>query len=225
MEPFYLLQNETTDFPAPSSLGSYDFSVIGSNLEPDTLIGAYKKGYFPWFNEGEPIMWYHPLQRLVIFPDKLHISKSMRTTLNQNKYRFTIDRAFPEVMELCKNTARKGQPGGSWIHGRTETSYGQLFERGIAHSAEAWKDGELVGGLYGVQLGQVFFGESMFANQPNASKFAFINFVRNFQKKGGMLIDCQMETPHLRSLGGVLISRKEFVSYLEKYIPQNDNVW
>lgn len=225
MEPFYLLADENNNFPAPSTLNSYDFSVIGANLHPDTLIKAYKLGYFPWFNEGEAIFWYHPEQRMVILPENLHISKSMKPALNQHKFNFTIDRAFPEVIQSCKTTLRKGQPGGSWIHDLTESAYGELFNLGIAHSAEAWLNGKLVGGLYGVQLGQIFFGESMFSLLPNASKFALIKFVKYFQKKGGVLIDCQMETVHLRSLGAKLISRKDFVSYLEKYIPQNDNIW
>ncbi len=221
----HFVDNDSDEFPAPSLLKSKDLAVIGSNLKPTTIIKAYKKGYFPWFNAGEPPCWFHMDPRMVLFPKNLRVSKSMRQLFNQNKFTFTTDQDFAGVVRSCRYISRREFSGSSWISDEIEASYGELFKRGIAHSAETWFDSELVGGLYGIQLGSIFFGESMFAKEANASKFAFINFVRQFAKDGGCLIDCQQNTSHLFSLGAAPISRRDFVRYLEKCIPQNDNVW
>lgn len=213
------------EFPPPSVLSTKDLAVIGSNLDPATLIKAYRLGYFPWFNPGEPPCWFHMDPRLVLFPENLRISKSMRQVMKQNRFTFTTNKDFKEVIRLCRHIPRKGFNGNSWISDDIEASYNALHEMGIAHSAEAWKDGQLAGGLYGIQLGKVFFGESMFAKETNASKFAFIHFVQHFAHEGGCLIDCQQNTSHLFSLGAAPIPRKEFVMLLEKWIPQNENVW
>lgn len=225
MEQLFFLPSDVKEFPPPHLVRRDLVVAFGGNMNPDTLIDAYRKGYFPWFNEHDPIMWCHPEERFVLFPEQLHISKSMKTLLNQNKFSFTIDKAFAETMNGCKTTIRKGQSGETWIHDRIETAFQRLFKLGIAHSAEVWQDGRLAGGFYGVLLGKVFFGESMFSTVSNASKYALIRFLHHFEKNGGRMIDCQMETPHLRSLGATLISRKDFVLLLEKWIPQNENIW
>lgn len=219
----YFLEENCNDFPPPSRLLTHDLAVIGSNLDPDSLLKAYRKGYFPWYNQGEPRCWFHLDPRFVLFPSNLHISKSMRPVMK--KFNFVMDTAFPEVIHACRTVWRDGQSGGSWISDEIENAYTKMFELGYAHCTEAWQGNDLVGGLYGIRIGQVFFGESMFSKISNASKFAFISFVKEFEKSGGKLIDCQQETQHLASFGAELISRKEFVGYLEKYIPQNENIW
>lgn len=216
---------DSDEFPPPSSLRSKDLAIIGSNLKPSTIIKAYKMGYFPWFNAGEPPCWFHMDPRMVLFPKNLRVSKSMRQVMHQKKFTFSMNKDFLGVVQSCRNIPRKEFNGSSWISDEIEQSYGELNIMGIAHSAETWVSSVLVGGLYGIQLGNIFFGESMFAKEANASKFAFINFVQHFAKQGGCLIDCQQNTSHLFSLGATPIPRKEFVSYLEQFIPQNENVW
>ncbi len=223
MDSLFFIDDNDDNFPSPSKLVTDDLAVIGSNLKPETIIKAYKMGYFPWYNEGDPRCWFHMDPRLVLFPKNLHVSRSMRPEMK--KFRFTMDTAFPEVVRACRMVQRSRQELGTWISDEIEASYFRLFELGYGHSAEAWQGKELVGGLYGIQIGQVFFGESMFAKVNNASKFAFIRFVRQFEAKHGMLIDCQQQTNHLSSMGAKPVSRKEFVSLLEKYIPQNENIW
>lgn len=225
MMDIHFVDYDSDEFPPPSQLKTTDLAVIGSNLNPNTIIKAYQKGYFPWFNPGEPPCWFHMDPRMVLFPENLKVSKSMRQVINQHRFTFTMNKNFRLVIQSCRHIARKEFNGLSWISDKIESSYGALHEKGFAHSAEAWQDGELAGGLYGVQLGSVFFGESMFAKKTNASKFAFIKFVQQFQTQGGRLIDCQQNTRHLSSLGAAPIPRKQFVGLLEKLIPQNENVW
>ncbi|MBL0358584.1 MAG: leucyl/phenylalanyl-tRNA--protein transferase [Chitinophagaceae bacterium] len=188
--------------------------AIGGDLGMERLLLAYRSGIFPWYNEEEPIIWWCPDPRFVLFPAALKVSKSMHSVLRNNKFRFTINRAFTQVIQNCKTTAREGQDG-TWITPAVQEAYTKLHELGHAHSAEAWVNGELVGGLYGVRIGNVFFGESMFSKVSNASKFAFINYVGQLQKEGVVLIDCQVYTEHLESLGAEMIGRKEFIEILE----------
>lgn len=216
---------DSDDFPPPSSLISKDLAVIGSNLKPSTIIKAYKMGYFPWFNAGEPPCWFHMDPRMVLFPQNLRVSKSMRQVMNSNRFSFTINKDFMGVIQSCRYMPRRDFNGSSWISDEIEDAYGELHHMGIAQSAETWIDSELVGGLYGIQLGNIFFGESMFAKETNASKFAFIHFVQQFADRGGFMIDCQQNTSHLFSLGAAPVPRKEFVKYLENHIPHNENVW
>ncbi|MDE3182204.1 MAG: leucyl/phenylalanyl-tRNA--protein transferase [Bacteroidota bacterium] len=185
-------------------------------------MNAYTKGIFPWFNAGEIIQWYSPDPRFVLFPDKIKISHSMRNVFNKHLFRFTIDKAFRKVMEGCR-FAKRTQGEGTWISDEIEKAYNELFEKGFAHSAEAWHKNELVGGLYGVLIGKVFFGESMFAHKSNASKFAFIKLVQALQKNGIELIDCQVYTEYLESLGAEFISRNEFNLLLKKWIHSNES--
>jgi leucyl/phenylalanyl-tRNA---protein transferase len=212
------LQEEAIyDFPDVNSAEN-DMVAIGGNLSFGTLINAYRKGIFPWFNPGEIIQWFSPDPRFVLFPEKLKISHSMRNIFNKHLFKFTVDNAFADVIENCRDVKRDSETG-SWIGNEIEKAYNILFQKGMAHSAEAWQNNELVGGLYGVLLGKVFFGESMFAKKSNASKFAFINWVKILQKNGIELIDCQVYTKHLESLGAEFISRNEFNQLLKKWIP------
>ena len=214
--PFFLL-HEQNNFPDVELADEDGLLAFGSNLSIETLLKAYKKGIFPWYNENEPICWYSPNPRFVLFPDKLKISSSMKTVIKSRTFKFSVDKNFADVIKNCRMVKRKGEPG-TWITDEIEKAYFTLFENGFAHSAEAWHNKELAGGLYGVQLGKVFFGESMFANQSNASKFAFIKYVQLLQEKGVEIIDCQVYTPHLESLGAEFISRKDFTRLLNKLI-------
>lgn len=212
------LPNDNNDFPSPEQANEFGILAIGSNLHVDTLLKAYRMGTFPWFNDDDPIVWHHPDPRFVLFPEKLSVSHSMRNVINKNQYRFTVDKDFGAVIKNCRAIKRRDEEG-TWISDKIEDAYTQLFEKGFAHSAEAWHNNKLVGGLYGVLLGKVFFGESMFAHENNASKFAFIKMVEVLQNNGIELIDCQIFTKHLESLGAEFIERTEFVSLLKKLIP------
>ncbi len=179
------------------------------------LLSAYRQGLFPWYSEGEPILWWSPDPRFVLFPDNLHVSKSMIRTFKRNRFRYTIDTSFEKVIKACGSVERKGQDS-TWITEEIIEGYLALFTLGFAHSVEVWREGELVGGLYGVSLGSLFFGESMFHLVPDASKAGYILFVRALQRLGFSLVDCQVFTPHLTSLGAQNISRREFEKYLKK---------
>jgi leucyl/phenylalanyl-tRNA--protein transferase len=202
-------------FPPVDLADEQGLLAIGGDLSTERLLLAYKNGIFPWYNEDEPICWWCPDPRFVLFPAELKVSKSMQTVLNNGSFRFTINKAFDKVIARCKMVTRKEQEG-TWIQPEVVDAYTKLHQLGFATSAEAWRDGELVGGLYGVLLGKIFFGESMFSTQSNASKFAFINFVRHLQKQGIKLIDCQVYTAHLESLGARMIDRKLFSEILSK---------
>lgn len=187
--------------------------AIGGDLCIERLLLAYKSGIFPWYNEDEPICWWSPDPRFVLYPAEIKISSSMKTILNNGKFRFTINRAFTQVILNCKTVTRQGQEG-TWISPAMQNAYTNLHELGYAHSAETWLDGKLVGGLYGIRLGNIFFGESMFSIKSNASKFAFISYVKQLQKENVKLIDCQLHTNHLESLGARMIDRKLFTEIL-----------
>jgi leucyl/phenylalanyl-tRNA--protein transferase len=214
--PFFLLHQQD-NFPDVELADEDGLLAFGSNLSIETLLKAYKKGIFPWYNENEPICWYSPNPRFVLFPHKLRISSSMKALVKSRKFKFSVDTHFADVIRNCRMAKRKGEQG-TWITDEIEKAYFTLFKNGYAHSAEAWHNKELAGGLYGVQLGKVFFGESMFTNESNASKFAFIKYVQALQEKGIALIDCQVYTPHLESLGAEFISRKEFTKLLDTLI-------
>lgn len=209
--------NDKLLFPPVSMANQEGLLAIGGDLSSERLLLAYRNGIFPWYNEDEPIQWYCPDPRFVLFPEELNISKSMRTVLNNGSFRFTINKNFKEVIENCKTISRKEQDG-TWIHPDMVTAYTKLHEAGFAISAEAWKNGTLAGGLYGILIGKVFFGESMFSKVSNASKFAFIKMIQYLQKQNIALIDCQVYTPHLESLGASMISRNEFIERINKAI-------
>jgi leucyl/phenylalanyl-tRNA--protein transferase len=205
------------DFPEINSADENGLLAVGGNLSFGTLMNAYTKGVFPWYSPGEIIQWFSPDPRFVLFPDKIKVSHSMRNVLNRHLFKFTVNKAFAQVIRHCR-IARRPNDTGTWISDEIENAYFNLFEKGFAHSAEAWQNNELVGGLYGVLIGKVFFGESMFANKSNASKFAFLNWVNVLKKNGIALIDCQVYTPHLQSLGAEFISREAFNGLLKKWI-------
>lgn len=207
------LLKDSIEFP-PVELADEDgLLAIGGDLGTERLIHAYSKGIFPWYNEDEPICWWSPDPRFVLYPSQLKISNSMKTVLQNGKFRFTINRAFTQVIQNCKTVSRKDQ-GGTWISPAMQNAYTRLHELGFAHSAETWLDGKLVGGLYGIRLGNIFFGESMFSVKPNASKYAFIKYVQQLQTENVQLIDCQLHTAHLQSLGATMINRKLFAEIL-----------
>ena len=208
---------EDLSFPPIESADESGFLAIGGDLGANRLLLAYRSGIFPWYSEDEPICWWSPDPRFVLFPGKLKISGSMKTVINSGVFQFSVDKNFSDVVKNCRLAKRKGEPG-TWITDEIEKAYFTLFGSGFAHSAEAWHNKQLAGGLYGVQIGKVFFGESMFATQSNASKFAFIKYVQLLQEKGVEVIDCQVYTPHLESLGAEFISRKYFTRLFNKLV-------
>lgn len=188
--------------------------AIGGDLSPERLLLAYRKGIFPWY-EGEYILWWSPDPRCVLFPEELKISHSMKQLLKRNVFEFTTDKAFGEVIKNCKQINRKSQ-ASTWITDEVENAYMQMHQLGYAHSVEVWQDGNLAGGLYGLRIGKVFFGESMFSHVTNASKYAFIKYVQQMQADGVELVDCQVHTAHLESMGARLIPRRDFLHLLEE---------
>ena len=213
--PLHLL-NDKIWFPPVDEALDDGLLAIGGDLSTERLLLAYKKGIFPWF-DGEMPLWWCPNPRFVLLPDELIISKSMKTLLKRDAFEFTINKDFSSVINHCKVKERKGQDG-TWIKNEIVEAYTSLHKQGYAHSAETWSDGELVGGLYGIKLGKIFFGESMFSNKSNASKYAFIKFVEQLKEEGILLIDCQVYTEHLESLGAKMILREQFIHLLEQLV-------
>ena len=211
----YILSKELV-FPHPTKTDRRGCLAYGGDLSTERLLLAYRSGIFPWFNEGEPISWFSPDPRMVLFPEDLYVSKSMKQVLERSYFEITYNTAFEAVMQNCSKIKRDGQYASSWITNDMITAYVNLHEQGYAHSVEAWQNGELVGGLYGIALGKCFYGESMFAKTSNASKAAFISVVKKLESLGFWLIDCQMYTEHLASLGADLIPRNIFLQYLEQ---------
>jgi leucyl/phenylalanyl-tRNA--protein transferase len=211
--PVFLLNKNNIAFPDPSFAEETGLLAVGGDLSADRLLEAYRSGIFPWYNPGERILWWSLDPRFVLFPCELKVSKSMRPYFNQKKFTVTFDTQFRKVMVLCKNQYRNGQRG-SWINDEMVNAYVQLHEMGYAHSVEIWQDDNLVAGIYGLSMGKMFFGESMFSLVPNASKFGFITLVKKLETLGFTLIDCQQETPHLASLGARAIPRKDFLDKL-----------
>jgi len=197
----------------------------GGDLSPRRLIEAYRHGIFPWYSEGDPILWWSPDPRMVLFPEELKVSRSLRKTLARGVYETRVDTAFRRVMESCA-APRGGQPG-TWIVPEMVEAYGRLHDLGFAHSVESWLDGELVGGLYGLALGEAFFGESMFARAPDASKVALAKLVERLRTQGCRVIDCQQATTHLASLGAREIPRAQFAQLLRESIqyPPSGERW
>ena len=184
---------------------------VGGELTTKRLIDAYQQGIFPWYSEGEPVIWYSPNPRMVITPDKLHISKSLQKTLNRQNFEIKVDQNFTQVMSRCRSVVRKDQEG-TWIDDEMIKAYSALHLSGLARSIEVFKGDELVGGLYGVSMGKVFFGESMFSLERDASKIAFVYLLKNMDYD---LVDCQVENPHLKSLGAFNIERSAFIKLLK----------
>jgi leucyl/phenylalanyl-tRNA--protein transferase len=204
--------DDRLEFP-PATLAEDGLLAVGGDLSPERLVLAYSRGIFPWYEEGLPILWHSPDPRMVLEPDRLRVPSSLRKTIRKQPYRLTLDTAFAEVIRACATTPRPGQDG-TWITDEMRDAYVKLFRLGLAHSAEAWRGDELVGGLYGVSLGSIFFGESMFAHAPDASKIAFVTLVAELLRRGVTLIDCQVYTDHLARFGAEEWPRERYLRAL-----------
>ena len=207
--------DENIWFPPIESALEDGLLAMGGDLSTERLIKAYQEGIFPWY-EGETPLWWSPNPRFVIYPANLKVSATMKQVIKRQEFEFKTNTAFDQVIANCKKIKRAGQQG-TWITPAVEKAYNILHQLGIAHSAEAWKGGTLVGGLYGIKMGKLFFGESMFSKESNASKFAFISYVKQLEAEGIVLIDCQVNTDHLESLGAEMIDRDLFKQLLYKY--------
>ena len=216
--PVFALTEEVV-FPPPDLANPEGILAIGGDLSIDRLLLAYKKGIFPWYSEGEPIIWWSPDPRFILKPSELKVSKSMKQVLRKGIFSITYDQAFSRVIQNCKKSPRPGQTG-TWITADMEAAYIALHQAGFAHSVEVWQDKELVGGLYGVSLGNCFMGESMFASVSNASKAGFITLVQALEKKGFGMIDCQVYTSHLASFGAVEVPRDQYLKELDYCLSQ-----
>lgn len=205
--------NKKLAFPNPYYGDPDGLLAVGGDLSIDRLILAYSNGIFPWyaFRENQ-IQWWCPLDRFVIFPNEIHISHSMRSLINKREYKVTFNKAFYEVINACGNLRKEEE--GAWLGKEMTKAYTRLYEQGFASSTEVWEKDRLVGGLYGVTLGNCFFGESMFSLVPSASKLALIYLAQTYQKLGGVMIDCQFETAHLKSMGGRHITYDKYMEYI-----------
>ena len=192
--------------------------AIGGDLSPERVVQAYRQGIFPWYDESQPILWWSPDPRMVLYPAELHVSRSLRKLLRQGRFSVTFDQAFGQVIRGC--AAPRNGEAGTWLTAEMIKTWERLHEQGIAHSVEAWRDGRLAGGLYGNALGGMFFGESMFARESNASKVAFVCLTRSIEQAGFGLVDCQVYTDHLASLGARLIPRRQFLDSLKRLLKQ-----
>jgi leucyl/phenylalanyl-tRNA---protein transferase len=211
--PIFQLGKELV-FPPPELASSEGIIAVGGDLSSQRLINAYTAGIFPWFSEDDPIIWWSPDPRLVLLPGNIHVSGSMKRLLKRNPFRLTCDRQFLDVLEHC----RKPRPhqDGTWITDEIRDAYLHLHHQGIAHSVEVWAGDRLAGGLYGISLGKCFFGESMFSDLPNASKFAFITFSEKLFRMGFAMVDCQVPSDHLKRLGATEIPRSDFLARLKE---------
>lgn len=202
-------------FPNPRYASAEGLLASGGDLSAERILFAYQNGIFPWYSEGEPVLWWSPDPRFVLFPKEIKISKSMKQVFKKQTFTLTFDKSFEQVIRNCASTPRKGQ-AGTWLVKEMIQAYIRLHELGFAHSVETWEGDKLVGGLYGLSLGKCFFGESMFSHQSNASKAALIFLAENLLKKGFELIDCQAETSHLATMGAKFIPRDEFLDFLDR---------
>lgn len=213
---FFFLNNDK-NFPSPELAEEDGLLAIGGDLSPERLLSAYRSGIFPWYNPGDPILWWSPDPRFVIEPSWFHVPKRLERIIRQGKFKVTFDEAFEEVIRLCAES-RRGTGQGTWLTQEMIAAYISLHKLGFAHSAEAWAGDELAGGLYGVVLGRVFFGESMFSSIKDASKTAFVRLVRLLFSHGFELIDCQVPSRHLAQFGAKGMKRKLFISKLKDLI-------
>lgn len=210
-----ILNRKEVVFPHPFTCTEDGLLCVGGSLSVERLLLAYQFGIFPWNNEEDPLLWWTPYPRMVLYPEELKVSKSMRSFIRKEQFQVTMDRCFGKVINHCQKVKRDGQ-GGTWITSEIVSSFQKLHELGYAHSVEVWDKEELVGGLYGIALGKVFYGESMFHLAPNASKLGFIALVSKLIEHGYELIDCQQETPYMASLGGRVIPKTKFLDHLKK---------
>ncbi|MGV3624636.1 MAG: leucyl/phenylalanyl-tRNA--protein transferase [Archangium sp.] len=222
----HFLGPDPTRFPPIEETDADGILAVGGDLKPQRLEEAYRRGIFPWYSEGLPILWHCPDPRFVLEPKSLHVPKSLRKVMNRGVYDVKLDTAFEGVIDGCAKTKRPGQRG-TWITRDMRKAYLKLHELGLAHSAECWFDGQLVGGLYGVSLGRVFYGESMFAHADDASKVAFVTLVEWMRTWGVALVDCQQETAHLARFGAVPWPRERFTTALAELtkFPTRQGTW
>ncbi|OQW32987.1 MAG: leucyl/phenylalanyl-tRNA--protein transferase [Nitrospira sp. SG-bin1] len=216
------LHRQDLRFPPVEQATPEGLLAVGGDLRPERLLTAYRHGIFPWYNDDQPILWWSPDPRAVLFPDKLHVSHSLKRTLRSNMFAVTLDTCFRHVMEQCAGPRSQYPEGGTWITGDMLEAYTRLHELGYAHSAEAWQDGRLVGGLYGVAIGGAFFAESMFTRVDDASKVALVRLVTQLQAWNFRLIDCQQSSPHVMRFGAVEIPRRDFIHHLAVAITLQD---
>ncbi len=223
--PVYLLPSEVV-FPDPARAESHGIVAVGGDLSADRLLAAYSAGIFPWYDEGQPILWWSPDPRSILELDRLHVSRSLRKTIRAGRFEIRYDASFERVVRRCADKERREQDG-TWITAEMSSAYVELHHLGFAHSAEAWEDGELVGGLYGVSLGGAFFGESMFADRPDSSKVAFVHLVSRLREWRFDFVDCQITTPHLVSLGATEVARGDFLLRLGRALekPHRRGSW
>ena len=205
---------EDLRFPPVEQASPEGLLAVGGDLSPERLLEAYRHGIFPWYDDDQPILWWSPDPRTVLFPDKLHISRSLKRSLRPGLFSVTLDRCFRDVMQQCAGPRAQYPEGGTWITAEMLEAYGRLHELGYAHSVETWQKGALVGGLYGVTLGGAFFAESMFTRVPDASKVALVSLVRQLQAWGFRIIDCQQASPHVMRFGAEEIPRRRFLDLL-----------
>lgn len=208
----FRLNNDDLRFPDPALAEEDGLLAIGGDLRPERLIAAYQNGIFPWYSDDTPILWYAPHERFVLFPRELKISKSLRQVMRSGRFTITHNRAFPQVIEACARQPRQGQ-AGTWITPDMQEAYIRLHKLGHAHAVETWEAKELIGGLYGVSCGRVFCGESMFSRVSNASKLALVYLCQSLPYE---LVDCQVYTDHLASMGARMISREEYLGFLSQ---------
>ncbi len=223
--PVFQLPDEIL-FPHPELAEENGLLAIGGDLSPERLVAAYKAGIFPWYSQNDPILWWFTSPRLVIYPGEFRIPKRLARYIRKPLYQITMDTAFQQVISACANV-RRNKEGGTWITKEMQEAYCRLHHLGYAHSVECWHNDQLAGGLYGVALGRVFFGESMFTHFSNSSKIALVSLVTHLRSKDFRLIDCQMSTDHLVQLGAREISGKKFRKHLESFISTTspDGVW
>ncbi|MFP4061157.1 MAG: leucyl/phenylalanyl-tRNA--protein transferase, partial [Bacteroidales bacterium] len=212
-----LIQAARDIFPAHDTADDDGFLIAGGDLTPEILLIAYTYGIFPWFSEGSPVLWWSPPERMMLIPEQLKVSKSLKQVIREKKFTVTFDKAFDKVIRHCAYTKRPDQQG-TWITNEMIEAYSRLHELGFAHSVESWLDGKLSGGLYGISIGKAFFGESMFYHETNASKVAFYHLVEKVKSMGFHFIDAQLPTPHLESLGAINIPRDEFLDLLNRAV-------
>lgn len=191
--------------------------AAGGELSPTWLVEAYRRGIFPWYSDDDPILWWSPDPRMILLPEQFKQRRSLTKRLRHGGFHITLDQHFDQVIHAC--AAPRGADAGTWITDEMHEAYCLLHDLGIAHSIEVHQDGQLVGGLYGLAMGPVFFGESMFSRAPDASKVALAHLARAMREQGGKLIDCQMHTPHLASLGAITVARTTFINYLNNWLP------
>jgi leucyl/phenylalanyl-tRNA--protein transferase len=221
------LQQHDLRFPPVDQASPEGLLAVGGDLRPERLLEAYRHGIFPWYNEDQPILWWSPDPRAVLFPDKLHVPRSLKRSLRPNVFTVTLDTSFCDVMEQCAGPRSQYPGGGTWITGDMLDAYTRLHDLGYAHSVETWQDDQLVGGLYGVALGGAFFAESMFTKVDDASKVSLVRLVRQLQAWDFRLIDCQQSSPHVARFGAEEIPRSEFTSLLNQALtlPDRQGRW